>query len=521
MRLRRFVLLAFGGVVACSAPAQTVPTSQATAVPVPQQTATAGTGIALVSPVPLPHGLDAPPAGSTSSAPVPPTPAPALPSVDPPGPFVRFDVPQGQGTTLERSGPGDLKLVVSAATAEGTHHEFTVGAGTRSSGFRIQAANGLGVPCRPAPATMGQHSVPLRRHLAQASTRVVGSTEQFWVNTSDFQFAGDRLQTCVLKIVTPELYVYLDQAATPSAAAHLQALADAFTASKARDEAAFGAPPGVGPDGESRVYLVISPAVNNFGKATGHEGYFWSVDLIPGQQNSNNKRVVFVCDDVFRYPSVVANGVLAHEYQHLISFTRKTAANGNKALSEESWLGEGIAVYAQEVAGYGLGAGDRFVGYDIAVYEANPGDYGLLDWIGNPTLAFGQSYLFVRYLVDRFGTTILHELVDNPQIGVANVETVLAKRSTNFTQVFRDWSLANYLNGTPLATGTPYHYNNFDLAGNIDTFQMPGFKFESGTSAFKGQLRPWGSRAYRVPGAGPWHLNLAGSPTTRLIGGAF
>jgi hypothetical protein len=391
---------------------------------------------------------------------VTPTPAPA-PSIEPGGQR-RFDVPQGTTLRFDVAAPG--LVVVGAAGGADADHTFSL-AGVRG--------------------------------LAQATTPEVGQGVDFWINTGDFTDAGDRLRSCVLQQLTPRLEVYLDREARPAAGAGLAALARVFEDPiLPRDEAVFGAPPGGG-----RVALVVSPAVDNFGALKGHEGYFWARDLIEGQPHAAHRRVVFVSDDYVSYPQVVVDGVLAHEYQHLLNFTRKAAAAG-RTLSEESWLDEGMAVYAQQVPGYGLPGGDRFIALDVADFERQPALAGLLEWsAAHSTVSFGQSYLFVRFLVDRYGEGVLRRLIDNPQTGVANVETVTGAR---FIDLFRDWALTNYANG----------YRDLDLAGNYGGYQLPGFK--PGVAPATGALRPWSALAYRV-GAGP--VTLAGSPTTRLVGG--
>jgi hypothetical protein len=335
------------------------------------------------------------------------------------------------------------------------------------------------------------------RSLAQAATPALGTQADFWVNTGDFTDAGDSRRTCVLKQVTPRLEVWVDTEARAAAAAGVAALAATFEDPIIpRDEAVFGTPPAGG-----RVALVISPAVDAFGKLKGHEAYFWARDLIAGQPHAANRQALFVSDDYVSYPAVVISGVLAHEYQHLINYARKAAAAG-RTLSEESWLDEGMAVYAQQVAGFGLPAGDRFIALDVADFERQPALAGLLEWSADhSTVSFGQSYLFVHFLVDRYGEGMLRKLIDNPQVGTANVETVTGQP---FAAVFRDWILTTYANG----------YQGLDLAGNYGGYQLPGFK--PGTGPAGAPLRPWSALAFHV---GPGPVGLTGGNGTRLVGG--
>lgn len=464
---------------------------------------------------------DRPAAPSAAPTPTPTaTLAPTVASADPAGAIMRFDVPTGGALSFTRPGTADLTVVVAAAVTAGAHHPFRIGTGPGVAGLRTLSADTVLEPCRPAPRAPGG-MMATGRALQQATPPAVGSTSDFWINTGDFTDAGDHRQTCTLKAVTPDLYLYVDTTARAAAVDRAQELAQTFDQIKPSDDAAYGPPPGAGPDGDTHICIVISPAVDDFGQLKGHEGYFWSRDLIAGQAHANRRRAVFVSDDFVSYPNLVVYGVLAHEYQHLLNFTRKTAANGGQTLSEDSWLDEGMSMYAQQVCGYGLAAGDRFAAHDVGVFESDQANYGLVDWTGNPLPAFGQSYLFVRYLVDRFGIGILRELVDNPQIGIANVQTVLQRRGLDFPGVFRDWAMANFLNNTPQAAGTPYHYTNLDLAGKVGGLQLPGFKAQEATGAAVGQLRPWGSLAFHFSGNGPWLVQPGGNTTARLVGAAW
>jgi hypothetical protein len=162
---------------------------------------------------------------------------------------------------------------------------------------------------------------------------------------------------------------------------------------------------------------------------------------------------------------------------------------------------------------------------DLNEFEQNPIAYSLTDWNGNPHgFAYGQSYLFVRYMVDRFGPGIIKEILDSPKAGQDGLDLVLAKYGTNFAAQFRDWTIANLISGTPLAQGTIYQYKDLNLAGTYGGFQLKGFKTTPGDSAdLTADLRPWGTAYYTFDANDQqaWKFQLGEGGATRLLGAAI
>lgn len=370
---------------------------------------------------------------------------------------------------------------------------------------------------------------PGLRHLnAVAEPRAVGSTENFWVNTGNSSTSGDVQETATLKRVTAHAYFYVDNKAKAISDANLERLTSEFeTRIYPRVTGVYGQEAKPGVDGDDHLFIVISPAVDNFGADKGLMGYFWSRDVLPGgtsASHSNQKEALFMTDALWDYPELTSFGTLAHEFQHLINFSHK-AVKSNYTLVEETWLDEGLAMYAMEVAGYGLPAGDMHIAKDLNEFEQNPIAYSLTDWNGNPHgFAYGQSYLFVRYLVDRYGQGIIKEILDSSKAGQDGLDLVLAKYGSNFATQFRDWTITNLISGTPLAAGTPYQYKNLDLAGNYGGFQLKGFKTTPADSAdLTADLRPWGTAYYTFDASAQqaWKFQLGEGGATRLLGAAI
>ncbi len=129
--------------------------------------------------------------------------------------------------------------------------------------------------------------------------------------------------------------------------------------------------------------------------------------------------------------------------------------------SEEGWLDEGLSKYAEELAGRSYLPGDpaTFTRYAIdPVYDA----YQYLSATGSYPLEIpedtgkigeiGASWLFTRYLVDQFGDSLPHRLVNSALSGSANVA---AQTGQPFATSLTNWALANWVSDLPGFTAPP------------------------------------------------------------------
>ncbi|HXR22089.1 MAG TPA: hypothetical protein VN786_06000, partial [Acidimicrobiales bacterium] len=122
----------------------------------------------------------------------------------------------------------------------------------------------------------------------------------------------------------------------------------------------------------------------------------------------------------------------------------------------EGWLDEGLARYATELAARSFLPGDTTTYhqyltfgdlYNAYQYLLDPGDSYLLLVADNGTLAeSGASWLFVRFLVDQYSTSIPNLpalLVQSPYIGPMNITA--RTNGGSFQTIVTDWAMANYV----------------------------------------------------------------------------
>jgi hypothetical protein len=203
-------------------------------------------------------------------------------------------------------------------------------------------------------------------------------------------------------------------------------------------------------DGNGKVIILFSPVVG----ASGALGYFTLVDQFPDDEalerfgiHSNEGDMFYVTTpsaaglSACELAGEVGPATLAHEFEHMISFNQHVLVRGGG--DEDTWVDEGLAMMAQDLAGYGPAIAD--VAARIAAYLEVPEEDSLTIWEGDAALDYGGAYLFFRYLTDRLGRGVLGSLVRTGRTGIANVEAVTG---ASFRQLERDWRIALAVDNT-------------------------------------------------------------------------
>jgi hypothetical protein len=235
------------------------------------------------------------------------------------------------------------------------------------------------------------------------------------------------------------------------------------------DSAAFGPVSDI--DGNSVVIVLMTNAVNTLVTASQCQsggfpaGFFYPGDLDPTVSQQYNHGEVFYtivadsnstlsCPHTRTDIKQLAPTSFAHEFEHMINFVQHVVVRSGQ--TEEGWLDEGLAKYAEELAGRSyLTSGDQatFNRYtlndllDAYHYLAAPGNFVVLfphDDAGSGNN--GACWLFVRYLADQFGPGITLKLVETASMGAANVAT---QTSLSFATLVSRWALANWVSDLP------------------------------------------------------------------------
>ena len=339
---------------------------------------------------------------------------------------------------------------------------------------------------------------------------VVGSQRSFNVissTSSPFTFTQ---VTATAKYVGRKVAIYLDDAAPSGGYSQTDldqtgALFD--TQMYAVDSAAFGTESDI--DGNSVVAVVLSPAINKLSgncNSTGSIilGFFFGLDLLPSQANSNAGEVFYslvpdplnaTCTVPLSLARQYLEPTFIHEFQHMISFNQHVLVRGGDA--ESTWLNEGLSHFAEELGARKLPdapgdpAGTRFSQFAIGDvtnaydYLLDPEQHFLIEPLGSlgRLPERGANWLFVRWLIDHFdtdplGANLTRQLLSTSATGSANVQAVTGQ---TFATLVTQWQMANYLDdlsgfqdaGGRLSYSSWNFRNTYASLHSQDAFRFP------------------------------------------------
>jgi len=284
----------------------------------------------------------------------------------------------------------------------------------------------------------------------------IGDQETFWVTNVD---TTESFQTTTtLKYITPHAYFWIDNNADYNQD-ELERLGDTFEKQiYPTDREFFGSEWTPGIDGDPHIYILY---VRGTGRS--NAGYFSTPDEFNPmvREYSNGHEMFFFNADNVDLGSEEAYSVLAHEFQHMIHF--------NTDRNESSWMNEGFSMVAQLLNNYPT--------YFEYYYIDNP-DINLTDWFPEPGSNgphYGQSFLYLNYLLDRFGEGVTKEVVKNPENSLESIDETLTTQNVTDPQtgniitaddVFMDWAATMWLMDENVGDGR-YHYNNYPYAPAI------------------------------------------------------
>lgn len=301
----------------------------------------------------------------------------------------------------------------------------------------------------------------------------VGDTRTFWVhNSTTFEF---KRITAKLMFVSKHAYFWQDVANAALNAAGVEATpedwvaaGESFDTSYERVRAVFGSEESPGLDGDPRLFVVNS---DSLGKEGGH---FSQADQLPAavETHSNEGQYFFISNT---WSSGIASDyykeVLAHEYQHMI--------HKHIDPDEEGWLNEGLSMLAQQIAGM---RGDNWV----SEYFITP-DQSLWYW-SSTSADYGQTYLYLEYLYERFGDDFLKALAADQNNGLKSIDETLTEFNSprNADELYVDALTAAFFNNPGMAEGQ-FAYKIPKL-----TPMVPKYEFKSTPGIYQGTVQQYG-----------------------------
>ena len=339
--------------------------------------------------------------------------------------------------------------------------------------------------------------------------------------------------TATARVVAERVAIYVDNDAPDGGYTDLD-LQDVATLFDdhlyAIDTAAFGRESDI--DNNDVVIVLLTQRVNELSGDCNTSGsvilgYFFGLDLLPSQANSNDGEIFYglvpdptnpACDITKDYAAGNLPPVFIHEFQHMISFNQHVLEAGSSFV-EDTWLNEGLSHFAEELGGRLIpddlcqplfdNCESQFIGGNInnAYQYLDDPEASFLVEPGNSQGDLperGANWLFVRWLVDHFGDEqplgheFTRQLVQTSSRGSANVESVTGEP---FEELVAQWQLANYTEDlpdfTPLDPRLQYtswafrdlYQSNFELGVFAKPYPLTPIVTANGAVGLSGTLR--------------------------------
>ena len=278
----------------------------------------------------------------------------------------------------------------------------------------------------------------------------VGDREDFWVSNLDTNTQSQITAELIYK--TDEVYAWVE-VEQEFDLRNISRSIDTFSEeSVPRVREFFGSEWSPGVDGDERLHILHATSMGSR-----VAGYYSSADQFSRLANeySNQKEMFYISLEWlnrsrdYQYYETV----LAHEFQHMIHWYNDR--------NEETWVNEGMSELAQEIAGYPPDTG-------FATIFASVPDTQLNTWSNGSSgngEHYGSSYLFMAYLLQRFGEDATKAVVAHAANGVLGIPLALQEVGFDFSfeELFADWVVANYVDD-PDALGEPGRFGYQQLS---------------------------------------------------------
>jgi hypothetical protein len=208
----------------------------------------------------------------------------------------------------------------------------------------------------------------------------------------------------------------------------------------------YGGGPGGsgGKDGDLKIQILVYDLVNASG-VNQAGGYFWGKDyytqsqldsdityiLFPPAPKTNLAEIFYLDSSNVRNNLAYATSTLAHEFQHMIHFNRKTVVNGK---GSATWYNEMLSLMTEDVMADIIGiphtSSSHSIQQHIPRFLATYNEVGFTEWgSGTPNQvasSYAKGYTFGAYLMRNYGgTDLLRRIVTNDTVGTDSITAAL------------------------------------------------------------------------------------------------
>ncbi|ODS42476.1 MAG: hypothetical protein MSIBF_03930 [Candidatus Altiarchaeales archaeon IMC4] len=367
-----------------------------------------------------------------------------------------------------------------------------------------------------------------------AAAQEIGNVTEFWVEESRGTWNGWRQINATLSNKTNEIYVYVQMLDPVGNAVwwngssgyitqqDVNQILNEFLIIYTKERNTFGNESYAGPDNDTHLTILLLDIESDYANnrfppnSSGTAGYFFGCDMYLNGTctgaSSNERKIIYIdtyplietgsgydsgynqTPDTNHSNAMWIGGInksyhtMAHEFNHMIQFRYDS--------KEDTWVDEGFSEYAPAILGYGHSSW-------VGEFEDRP-YRSLTNW-DNQASHYGESYLWTLYLSEHYGgNNTIRDILQNNKTGIAGINDVLANHSTNFSQVFHNWTLANYIDNTSVNPFYGYSAINVSVKPRANKTSYPA----SGSS----WLEVWGADYVRFANGnnGPLNVTFAG-----------
>ncbi len=201
-------------------------------------------------------------------------------------------------------------------------------------------------------------------------------------------------------------------------------------------------------------------------------GFFYPADKYEdtsiGSYHSNEADILYVNSyyfqpEIWKSDKINVLATFIHEFQHMTFFD--TRDNNNLDTEDARWLNEGLSMLAEYYGGYG----SVHKNYLIEYFDKNQ---GITLTNENMNLDYGYSYLFTRYLVERFGTDVINKIYLSKYTGKKALEDAC---KIEFNLLFSDFVKMVLYTGRNITTDKRYNVEAFNFPSGTDGYKQNGF----------------------------------------------
>ena len=301
-----------------------------------------------------------------------------------------------------------------------------------------------------------------------AAAQSIGSTETFFVQAAFDSLDRSEL-TARFIAESEQLKIYADVSywdilnrfEKPEAERLVEALGTTFdTNIYPKLTTFYGNPWTPGIDGDPKLFILLSPMPETVGGYTNRDDEFERTEIL----DSNQKELIYL--NTAHLNSSRLPSLLAHEFQHLITFNQKDRLQQK---IDAVWLNELRSEYAPYVVGYDR-TNDPNENIAVRVDQFNEDSTDkLIKWDGAPG-DYASVSLFGHYLAERIGSQLLAETAVNGSSGIESINEALEAlgRPERFEDLYVDWNVATVINDRSVGDGR-YGYEHPVITVKRDT----------------------------------------------------